>query len=146
MGVQDDANKQLIEKQQEDNDAWQKKYKKMYRDIKSEQIVEEKKRYELYIKVKEQNSVLKQTKRDLRDREKQLDLLKHEHAVALSKKQIIESGSGSFTTNSLVSNTPSPPKRDRPALSLGVVNEEDENGEVIQPAEKPEGLTIQVME
>ena len=86
MCIQDTANKQLIEKQREDNDTWQKKYKKMYRDIKSEQIIEEKKRYELYIKVKEQNSILKQTKRDLRDKEKQLDILKHEHAVALSKK------------------------------------------------------------
>lgn len=125
----DEANKLNIEKLQEENDNWQKKCKKMYRDSKSDQIIEEKKRYELYIKVKEQNSILKQTKRDLREKEKQLDILKHEHSVAMSKKQIIESGNGSFTTNSLVSNTPSPPKRDKIALNLGVVNEEDENNQ-----------------
>lgn len=78
----------------------------------------------------------------MREKEKQLDLLKHDHAVALSKKQIIESGSGSFTTNSLVSNTPSPPKRDKIPLNLGVVNEEDENTDVAQPEGKPSGLTI----
>ena len=100
--------------------------------MKSEQIVEEKKRYELYIKVKEQNTVLKKTKRDLREKEKQLDILKHEHSVTLSKKQMNDSGSGSFTTNSVICTLPSAPKRgNKFTLNMDAINEEDENGDCV---------------
>lgn len=110
----------------------------MYRDVKQGEIIEEKKRYELYIKVKEQNSILKKTKRDLREKDAQLDLLKQEHAVALSKKMIMETtGEGSFAnfaSDSVVSNTPSPLKKERNSLIMGMIPEEEENQQGKSPA------------
>ena len=68
----------------------------------------------------------------MKEREAQLDLLKHEHAVAMSKKMITEAaGLESFTkfemNNSILSNTPSPHKKDRASLNLGGFDEEAEN-------------------
>lgn len=61
--------KEDIVKLEEQNQYWENKCQKMYRDVKQGEIIEEKKRYELYIKVKEQNSILKKTKRDLKEKD-----------------------------------------------------------------------------
>lgn len=130
--------KEDIVKLEEQNQYWENKCQKMYRDVKQGEIIEEKKRYELYIKVKEQNSILKKTKRDLREKDAQLDLLKQEHAVALSKKMIMETtGEGSFAnfaSDSVVSNTPSPLKKERNSLIMGMIPEEEENQQGKSPA------------
>ena len=130
--------KEDIVKLEEQNQYWENKCQKMYRDVKQGEIIEEKKRYELYIKVKEQNSILKKTKRDLREKDAQLDLLKQEHAVALSKKMIMETtGEGSFAnfaSDSVLSNTPSPLKKERNSLIMGMIPEEEENQQGKSPA------------
>lgn len=60
------------------------KGRQAYKDIKQSQIVHEKEKYELYLKIKQQGHMLKSVKKDLEDKEAQLMQLKHQEAVLIS--------------------------------------------------------------
>ena len=68
--------------------------------------MQEKERYELLIKIREQNTKLKEIKSQLKDKDTQIMVLKHEKTVALSKQQM-QGADASF-----VNSTPSPQKKE----------------------------------
>jgi|TARA_B110000285_G_C15091354_1_gene599263 hypothetical protein len=62
------------------------KCKNAYKEIQSTKITHEKEKYELYLKMKEQTHILKQTKRELKQKDTKLMVLQHKADVEFSKK------------------------------------------------------------
>ena len=116
--------KKLMSKMKVQNQDLVAKGRQAYKDIKQAQIVHEKEKYELYLKIKEQGHILKATKRDLKEKEELLMLAKHQEAVEASKKMLADSGQGSFlkSENEKAADifaTPSPDKRKKSVSNGG---------------------------
>ena len=93
------------------------KCKNAYKEIQANKITHEKEKYDIYIKMKEQTHILKQTKRELKQKDTKLMVLQHKADVEFTKKQLAKLGEGSFAaskedTESFFS-TPSPDKKNK---------------------------------
>ena len=88
----EEAAKKLMSKMKVQNLDLVAKGRQAYKDVKQSQIVHEKEKYELYLKIKQQGHMVKQQKKDLEEMDIQLVQLKHQEAVWQSQKALAESG------------------------------------------------------
>jgi hypothetical protein len=74
----------LMDKMKVQNTDLVAKGRQAYKDIKQSQIVHEKEKYELYLKIKQQGQMLNKVNKDLEEKDTQLMQLKHQEAILLS--------------------------------------------------------------
>jgi hypothetical protein len=74
----------LMDKMKVQNTDLVTKGRQAYKDIKQSQIVHEKEKYELYLKIKQQGQMLNKVNKDLEEKDTQLMQLKHQEAILLS--------------------------------------------------------------
>lgn len=89
-----------IESQRAALKEWEKNSKKVYKEIKHNEIMQEKERYELLLKIKELKTKVLEQRKDIKSYQTQISVLKHKENEAHAKKQLATiHGTASFTSS-----------------------------------------------
>ena len=67
---------------------WEKNSKKVYKELKHKEMMQQKERYELLTKIKSLKSKVDLQRTTIKDQQKQISNLKHKEVVAISKTQL----------------------------------------------------------
>lgn len=95
-------NKKLEEKRNAIKE-WEKNSKKVYKDIKHNEVMQQKERYELLTKIKELKNKVSTQRKDIKEQQTQIAVMKHKEAVALSKEALASHGYKTSFTNQVAS-------------------------------------------
>lgn len=99
---EDKLNKK-IEQQRESLKEWEKNSRQVYKELKRNEILQEKERYEMLLQLKQMKNKIAEYQVEINDQKKQIDRFKLEDNMAQTKAQLANlHGSNSFISGSNV--------------------------------------------